>query len=131
MDPTSSRIAFGAAGGSPPPEIVSFTGTGSGAVYGQGAWITFQWETENADTVSLTDVGTLPTTTGSYTLGLPGYGHVNPNISPYNKTYTLTASSQTSSVTSSITFSCSVQCTGRQMPSGNCLGGGGFVLACI
>lgn len=121
MDPTTQRMMSGSAGGGPPPpEIVSFTGTGY-HIYGGTAYIDFSWQTNNADTCSISpDVGTLPSTTGITTHypGNPGY----PSGYSYNQTYTLTASTQSTSVTSSITFSCTIQCTGREL-RGKCFGG--------
>ena len=130
MDPTTNKMMTGAAGGAPPPEIISFTGIGY-HIYLGSAHIDFSWDTANADTVSISpDVGVLTATSGITTHYLPSYGGgYAPAISPYTKTYTLTASTDTKSVTSSISFYCTIQCSGRLL-RGKCFGGSGWQPNC-
>ena len=122
MDPTSSRIAFGAAGGSLPAEIDSFTLTLISSSSG-----TFSWETSNAETVSINQgIGNVAVS-GSINVNFSQSGGLGATGS---NTYTLTATGLNGvSVTSSITVTCTIICTGRVV-WGRCFGGSGLQPSC-
>ena len=124
MDPNSSRIAFGAAGGAPPAEINSFTLTFDYTYGTYSTWTstaTLSWDTSNADTVSINQgVGSVADV-GTTSISIPVQGS-SVSGTNFGITYTLTATGLNGvSVTSSITIACTNVCSSR-IVWGRCYG---------